>query len=99
MDAVNEQKKKEEKGEQSVQLTQTIIPPSLPLPPSLSLSLSLYLSLYLSLCRRSEYVPCPTTAAVSLLKGLAMVLTYLFRDTHKFADDYRSGYPEFTDLG
>ena len=39
-----------------------------------------------------EYVPSPSIAAVSLLKGVAMVLSYLFRQGEKFADDYRSGY-------
>jgi Rad3-related DNA helicase len=37
----------------------------------------------------SEYVPCPSTAAICLLKGLSMVLSYLFRQGQKFADDYR----------
>lgn len=40
--------------------------------------------------KRSVPVPSPSTTTVSVLKGLAMVLSYLLRDGLGYADDYRS---------
>ena len=41
----------------------------------------------------AETVPALPTLAASLLKGLAMVLSYLLR---QYTDDYRSVYSEYT---
>ena len=43
-----------------------------------------------------EAVPPLSTLATSLLKGLAMVLSYLLKQGQKYADDYRSVISEYT---
>ena len=62
-------------------------------PPDSESSLSLSLSLSPLREKRGKQppnIPSPSMATVSVLKGLAMVLSYLFRDEMRYTDDYRS---------
>ena len=49
-------------------------------------------------CRDSppEFVPSPSMSTVAVLKGLAMVLSYLLRHGQGYADDYRSALWDIT---
>ena len=59
-------------------------------PPDSESSLSLSLSpLREKRGKQPPHIPSPSMATVSVLKGLAMVLSYLFRDEMRYSDDYR----------